>query len=135
MQAIDVIVIKERGGKCASASQCVSILFSVTSSPHLCPQCHHVCFVHSSPGRENPKWDPSPCQAQGTRGGKRSFHHLHRQQTTSNSTSNHAGTQGSGPARSHQGLIRAVSGPTVMDQQQEVAGQWFPDCRVVAADC
>lgn len=47
----------------------------------------------------------------------------------------HAGTLGGRLGRSHQGLIRAVSGPSVMDQQEEVAGQWFPDYRVVATDC
>ncbi len=46
-----------------------------------------------------------------------------------------AGTQGCGPGRSHQGLIRAVSGLLVPDQQEEVAKQWFPDWRVVAIDC
>lgn len=58
---------------------------------------------------------------------QRSFHHLHHQQTTSNKTRGRAGALGGGPGRSHQGLIRAVSGPSVMDRQEEVAGQWFPD--------
>lgn len=42
-------------------------------------------------------------------------------------TRGRAGALGGGPGRSHQGLIRAVSGPSVMDRQEEVAGQWFPD--------
>lgn len=41
-----------------------------------------------------------------------------------------------GRSRSHQGLIRAASGPSVMDQQEEVAGAMVSRLkRVVAIDC
>ncbi|KAK1881786.1 putative cation-transporting ATPase 13A4 [Dissostichus eleginoides] len=88
--------------------------------------CASDCWLHPRASRENPKWGPFPCWdmegmvAEDFQPPSSPENHLKQPLS-------HAGTLGGGSGCSHQGLIRAVSGPSVMDQQEEVAGQWFPD--------
>lgn len=121
MQAIDVIVIKERG-KYMQGELPQSMIHPHSSffSPHVYPHCHQSLLCPE----ENPKWGPVS-MPEGT---------VAEEFPPPPSPANHlkqirgqAGALGGGPGCSHQGLIRAVRGPSVMDRQEEVAGQWFPD--------
>lgn len=91
---------------------------------HLTTHTATVCNIHA-PLKENLNWDLFLCQ--DWKGMAEEFplppapaNHLKKPLS-------HVGTLGCRLGHPHQSLIRAVSGPLVTDQQEEVAGQWFPD--------
>lgn len=139
MQPIDVIVIKERGKYMQEKlPQPVKCLHSSLIDRRLATHASALppCLLHlrcsggkpqmglvSMPGlgrqaKEFPPAPPAPSPP----------NHLKR-------PCSHAGKQGGRLGCSHQGLIRALSGLSGTDQEEEVAGRWFPDYKVVTLDC